>query len=66
VDAVPGIGVVAAGGGDEVDEQPSGVGQVDEDDDEADEEEADEAGFGRVAGGDEAGEFAAVAVEAVG
>jgi hypothetical protein len=67
VDAGPRVrvGGVCAGAP-QHDEQPGGVGDVDGDDDEADDEEADEAGFGGVAGGDEADEFAAVAVEAVG
>jgi hypothetical protein len=64
VDAVPGVCV--GEGAAYYNEEPDSVGHVCEDDDDADGEEADEAGLGGVAGGDEADEFATVAVEAVG
>lgn len=66
VDAGPGIWDGVAGGGDELGEEVGCVGEVDGDDDDGDCQEADEAGFGGVAGGHEAGKFAAVAEEAVG
>ena len=64
VDAGPGVCVCDLAG--EGYDEPDCVGRVGEHDDDADDEEADEARFGGVAGGDEADEFAAVAVEAVG
>jgi hypothetical protein len=64
VDVRPGVGVYDCTAED--DEEPGCVRYVDDDDDYADDEEADKAGFCGIARADEAGEFAAVAVEAVG
>jgi hypothetical protein len=63
VDDVPRVWLKAVAS--KYNEEPERVGNVCSDDDDADDEEADEAGFSRVAGGDETGEFAAVAVQAV-
>jgi hypothetical protein len=60
VDVGPGVGVYGCAA--EHDEEPCRVGYVYYDDDDADDEEADEPGLRGVACGNEAGEFAAVAV----
>ena len=72
-DAVEACGVVYAAPvvwvDDEFDERGEvveGVGDVDENDDDADDEEANEPGLGCVSGGDEADEFATIVVKTVG
>jgi hypothetical protein len=65
VDAFPRVRFLAANIANQDGEEPERVRNVNDDYNEADEEEANEAGFGGVAGGDEAGKLEAVGVEAV-
>lgn len=60
---VPAIGVFD--GTADGNEEPDGVRRVGEHDDYAEDKEADEAGFGGIAGGEQALEFSAVVVETV-